>query len=46
MRNKYPQEFKDEAVRQVIEKGYSVVDVAKRLGVTDNSHYKWVAKAK
>ncbi len=46
MRNKYPQEFKDEAVRQVIEKGYSVVDVAKRLGVTDKSLYNWVAKAK
>jgi len=25
MRNKYPQEFKDEAVRQVLEQGHSVV---------------------
>ncbi len=46
MRNKYPQEFRDEAVRQVIEKGYSVGDVAKRLGITDKSLYNWVAKAK
>ncbi|WP_105169754.1 IS3 family transposase [Pseudoalteromonas sp. T1lg23B] len=46
MRNKYPQEFKDEAVRQVIEKGYGVCDVAKRLGITDKSLYNWVAKAK
>jgi transposase len=46
MRNKYPQEFKDEAVRQVIEHGYSVVDVAKRLGITDKSLYNWVNKAK
>lgn len=46
MRNKYPQEFKDEAVRQVVEKGYGVCDVAKRLGITDKSLYNWVAKAK
>ncbi len=46
MRNKYPQEFKDEAVRQVLEQGHSVVSVAKRLGVTDKSLYNWVAKAK
>ena len=44
--NKYPQEFKEEAVRQVFEKGYSVGDVAKRLGITDKSFYNWVAKAK
>ena len=33
-RAKYAPEFKDEAVRQVIDKGHSVVDVAKRLGMT------------
>ena len=44
--NKYPQEFKDEAVRQVVEKGYSVPDVAKRLGISDKSLYYWVKKAK
>ncbi len=31
--NNYPQEFKDEAVRQVVNNDYSVPDVAKRLGV-------------
>lgn len=46
MRNKYPQEFKDEAVRQVIDKGYSIKDVANRLGITDKSLYNWVNKAK
>ena len=46
MRNKYPQEFKDEAVRQVIENGYSIKDVADRLGITDKSLYNWVNKAK
>ncbi len=44
--NKYPQEFKDEAVRQVVDKGYSVPDVAKRLGISDKSLYYWVKKTK
>ncbi|GLX78731.1 transposase [Thalassotalea insulae] len=44
--NKYPQEFKDEAVRQVVDKGYSVPDVAKRLGISDKSLYYWVKKIK
>ncbi len=29
---RYPEEFKIEAVKQVMEKGHSVADVAKRLG--------------
>jgi len=41
-----PHEFKQEAVRQVIEKGHSVPDVAKRLGISDKSLYYWVSKAK
>ena len=35
-------EFKEEAVKQVIERGYSVSDVAKRLGISVQSLYKWV----
>ena len=37
MRNKYPQGFKDEADRQVINNGYSIKDVANRLGITDKT---------
>ena len=44
--NKYPQEFKDEAARQVTQKGYSVPYVAKRLGISDKSLYYWVSKTK
>ena len=34
MRGKrYPEEFKDEAVKQVTEYGYTVISVAERLGV-------------
>jgi transposase len=43
-RSKYAPEFKDEAVKQVIDKGHSVVDVAKRRGIPDNVLYTWVRK--
>jgi transposase-like protein len=33
-------------VRQVIDKGHPVVDVAKRLGISDQLLYKWVKKFK
>jgi transposase len=45
-RAKYTSEFKEEAVRQVVDKGHSVVDVAKRLGIGDQILYKWVKKFK
>ncbi len=39
---RYTPEFKDEAVRQVLEKRHSVPEVAERLGVSAHSLYKWV----
>ena len=36
---RYTEEFKLEAVKQVTERGYSVADVAERLGTTTNSMY-------
>ena len=30
----------------MVEKGYSVPDVSKRLGISDKSLYYWVSKAK
>ncbi len=39
---RYSPEFKDEAVRQVTEKGHSVQEVATRLGVSSHRLYKWV----
>lgn len=38
-------EFKEEAVRQVVERGYGVPDVAARLGVSAHSLYKWIKAA-
>lgn len=39
---RFTEEFKEEAVNQVVERGYSVADVAKRLGISPQSLYKWV----
>jgi transposase len=39
---RFTPEFKEEAVRQVIERGYSVTEVSARLGVSTHSLYKWV----
>ncbi|MEY4316931.1 MAG: hypothetical protein RI902_739 [Pseudomonadota bacterium] len=45
-RTKYAPEFKDEAVKQVIVRGHSVVDVAKRVGIPEGVLYSWVSKFK
>lgn len=45
-RARYPAEFKAEAVRQVTDRGHGVVDVAKRLGVSDKSLYLWLRLAR
>ena len=39
---RFTPEFKDEAVRQITERGYSVAEVSKRIGVSAHSLYKWV----
>lgn len=45
MSNKrYTEDFKREAVRQVTERGYSVADVAARLGTTTHSLYAWLKR--
>ena len=43
---RFTPEFKDEAVRQIIERGYSVAEVSARLGVSAHSLYKWVSAVK
>jgi transposase-like protein len=37
-----PRNFKDEAVRQIVGRGYSVAEVSKRFGVSAHSLYKWL----
>ena len=38
---RYPDEFRSEAVKQITERGHSVADVAKNLGISTKSLYKW-----
>ena len=39
---RFAPEFKNEAVRQIVERGHPVSEVAERLGVSAHSLYKWV----
>ncbi|CAM3940285.1 Transposase [Rheinheimera salexigens] len=38
---RYTEEFKIEAVKQVTDRGYSVNEVAERLGISAKSLYHW-----
>ena len=44
--NRYTDEFRAEAVKQVLERGFTVVDVAARIGIPKHTLYDWVQKAK
>ena len=39
---KFTEEFKEEAVKQIKERGYRVSEVSKRLGISGHSLYKWL----
>lgn len=41
-RKRYPEEFKIEAVKQVIDKGKPVAEVAQRSGMSVHSLYAWI----
>lgn len=43
---RYTDEYKAEAVKQVLEKGHSTVEVAQRLGINKHSLYDWVQRAR
>jgi transposase-like protein len=45
-RLRYTAEFKAEAVKQVVDKGHTVVDVAARLGLGEGILYNGVRKSK
>ena len=42
---RYTAEFKAEAVKQVTDRGHGVVEVAKRLGISDKSLYVWLKQS-
>lgn len=41
---RYPEEFKIEAVKQVVDRGYSVSSVATGPEITTHSLYAWIKK--
>ena len=41
---RYHEQFRTEAVRQVVDRGYSVSSVATLLDVTTHSLYAWIKK--
>ena len=43
-KKRYPDELKIEAVKQVVDAGHSVADVAGGLGMTTHSLYAWIRK--
>ena len=43
---RFTPEFKEEAVRQITERGYSISEVSERLGVSAHSLYKWLRAVK
>jgi transposase len=38
----YPEEIKIEAVKQITERGHRVAEVLARIGVSQQSVYKWI----
>lgn len=41
---RFSDEFEPDAVRQMTERGYPVVEVSQRLGVSQHSLYEWRKK--
>ncbi len=43
-RSRFSEDFQKDAVHQVVERGYSVAEVAQRLGISPKTLYGWKAK--
>ena len=41
---KFSDDFKQDAVHQIVDRGYPVAEVSRRLGVSTHSLYDWVKK--
>lgn len=44
VQQRFTEEFKVEAVKQVTERGYPVAEVSERLGVSSHSLYAWIKR--
>ena len=45
-RKKYSDEFKEEAVKLVVEQGYKITEASRNLGIHDSLLRRWVRNAK
>ena len=43
---RYTDEFKSEAVKQISDRGFKVSEVSERLGISTKSMYTWLREAK
>jgi transposase len=43
-RGNFTEDFKSDAIKQITERGHSVADVSKRLGVSTHSLYGWMKR--
>ena len=41
---RFTEKFKIDAIKQITERGYSVADVSRRLGVSTHSLYGWIKR--
>lgn len=41
---KFSEDFRQDSIYQIVERGYSVADVSRRLGVSTHSLYAWVKR--
>lgn len=39
---RFTPEFKEEAIRQFVERDYYVTEISARIGVSTHSFYKWI----
>lgn len=43
-KERFSEEFKAEAIKQITERGYSIAEVSKRVGVSTHSLYAWIKR--
>jgi len=43
---RYTEEFKKEALKQILDRGYPVMEVSARLGVSKITLYEWLKKVR
>ena len=42
---RYAAEFKAEAIKQITERHYSIIDVSKRVGIADKTLSRWIKES-